>query len=297
MKALGTVCRLALVFLAYTLILPATSYGADECENWQTANPTWLFCDDFEAGNLNRWIDVKNFTTSDNPAHVHNGSYAAQLFYQAGSDGAGWMWKKALRSDNGAQDAQYVRWWQKWEDGFAWASGSGDQKLFMLVALSPQDAWAQTANWKLYLHLIGTARINKGVAIDELYIDRFIWDGGSQWSGQWQGLQQNQTVTKYRTNVWECTEVEVIHNTPGQANGTMRVWINDQLVMQRMGIKFRDDPISWNALMLNAWYGSPGVPKNQYGWVDQVVVSTDRINCASTSAAPPEAPKNVRIIE
>ncbi|MCB0344320.1 MAG: hypothetical protein KDD66_04350 [Bdellovibrionales bacterium] len=266
---------------------------ADECTNWQTEHPAWLFCDDFESGSLGSWEDVTDITIASGTGKKHNGTYSAQLFYPNGSEGAGWMWKKALRPDNANNDAQYVRWWQRWEPGFEWNNGpSGDQKLFMLQALEPQSGWGQTASWKIYVHLVGQEHSGQGVLLNEPYFDRFIWSGGSQWDGQWMGMQQNSTVYRYQTDKWECTEIEVVHNTPGSSDGRVRVWLNDVLAMDRNNIKLRDEAVSWNALQLNGWYGSPGVPKNQYSWVDQVVVSTERIGCSHAQSSP----KNVQVV-
>lgn len=283
-----------LLLIAVAVLAAPLTAAADECNNWQTEHPEWLFCDDFESGNLSKWIDVTGITVASGTGKKHNGTYGAQLFYPQGSDGAGWMWKKSLRPDNGSSDTQYVRWWQRWEPGFEWNNGSGgDQKLFMLQALEPQSGWGQTASWKIYVHLVGQEQSSQGVLPNELYMDRFIWSGGSQWDGQWMGMKQNQTVYRYETDKWECTEIEVKHNTPGSSNGRVRVWLNDILAMDRNNIKLRDEAVSWNALQLNAWYGDPGVPKNQYSWVDQVVVSTERIGCAHAQSAP----QNLRIVE
>jgi len=246
----------------------------------ECANPpaSWVFCDDFESGNLSKWEDVTRVTLTSDAAHVRNGSHALQLFYPQGDDGAGWAWKKQLTPDRADRHVLHVRWWQMWEPDFEWKSGTdGDQKIFLLQGLEPQTAWGQTASWKLYVHLVGDERAGEGVARDELFLERFIWDGTSQWSGQWAGFRQNVTKTSYRRGAWECTEIGMVHNTPGQGDGELRMWINGQLVLEYTGVKFRDEAVSWNALQLDGWFN--GIPRDQYSWIDQVVVATERIGC------------------
>ena len=262
----------------------AASHGSeDPCENWQAVHPEWLFCDSFETGGLSEWIDeTPEISVISDPDKVHTGGHAAQLRYTQGGS-AGWAWKKILRPDSAAKDAQYLRWWSKWQPGFQWFDeASGDQKIFMLQGLEPQDAWAQTASWKIYVHTIGNVLSGQGVGVRELFLDRFIWDGTSPWSGQWQGFaQQLPHVEEYDDDEWECTEVEVVHNTPGQPDGALRVWINDddQPVMEYTGVKFRDEAVSWNAIQLSGYYGGSGSPQVQHHWVDDIVVSSQRIGC------------------
>ena len=239
-----------------------------------TASPSGvLFSDDFESG-LGQWEDVTQVHIGT--AQAHSGTKSLELSYAAGSDDAGWAWRKRLVPDQAAPHDQYVRWWQRWSAGFTFYNGNGsDQKLMMLEGLSPQSGWAQTANWKIYLHVVG--RSVSSISGTTLYPERFIWDGTSQWSGQWQGYLPT-TQIPYAADRWICTEVQVKHNTPGQPDGELRVWIDGALMTQRTGVKFRDAAVSWNAIEISGYYDG-GSPKAQTSWVDDVVVSTQRIGC------------------
>jgi len=261
---------------------------ADHCSGNIGAS---LFCDDFETGDLSHWIDVTRLGIGIPPIASPNGGFAVRLDYVAGADGAGWMWKKALRSDSPVADTQYLRWWQFWPDGFQWFSGSsGDQKLFMLDGLDPQDGWGQTADWKVYLHLVGSEHASSGVAINELYVDiNYQSDGVSTW----RTLGQNVSVERYQTNTWHCTEVEIVHNTPGDANGALRAWIDGTLVMDYTGVVFRDSRVSWNAIQTNGWY--PNTPVNQSSFIDAVEVSVERIGCTDPSFVAPSPPTNLQV--
>jgi hypothetical protein len=59
----------------------------------------------------------------------------------------------------------------------------------------------------------------------------------------------------------------------------VRAWINDQLTNEYTNVKLRDEAVSWNAIELNGWYDT--IPQNQYSWIDQVVVSNQRIGCGA----------------
>ena len=238
-----------------------------------TATGGVIFAEDFESG-LGKWEDVTRLQTGT--AQAHSGTHALEINYAAGVSDPGWIWRKHLVPDQATQHDQYVRWWQRWSPGFTFYNGSGsDQKLIMLEGLSPQDGWAQTASWKIYLHVVGQSV--SGVGPTTLYPERFIWDGSSQWSGQWQGFRPT-TPSAYVADRWICTEVEVKHNTPGQADGEFRVWIDGALMTQNTAVKFRDNPISWNAIEVTGYYDG-GSPKAQASWVDDIVVSTQRIGC------------------
>ena len=262
---------------AGTFRVIATQQGgslADTSTVTVTASPSGvLFSDDFESG-LGQWEDVTQVHIGT--AQAHSGTKSLELSYAAGSDDAGWAWRKRLVPDQAAPHDQYVRWWQRWSAGFTFYNGNGsDQKLMMLEGLSPQSGWAQTANWKIYLHVVG--RSVSSISGTTLYPERFIWDGTSQWSGQWQGYLPT-TQIPYAADRWICTEVQVKHNTPGQPDGELRVWIDGALMTQRTGVKFRDAAVSWNAIEISGYYDG-GSPKAQTSWVDDVVVSTQRIGC------------------
>lgn len=235
-----------------------------------------IFTDGFESG-LNKWADVTRSRVST--AQSKSGTSSLELPYAVGNDG-GWAWRKQLVPDNVAKTTQYLRWWQRWSPGFRWkATGGGDQKLFLLEGLSPQTGWSQTASWKVYLSL------QPGTGL--LLPNRFIWAGGTdQWAGQWQTLPLNVRPRAYVPDQWTCTEVELAHNTPGQADGTFRVWINDTLVAQHVNVKFRDAAVSWNAIQLSAYYDG-GSPVAQTSWVDDVMVGRSRIGCGPLPAPSP----------
>lgn len=84
------------------------------------------------------------------------------------------------------------------------------------------------------------------------------------------------------TETWTCLEMSMELNTPGQADGSMTYWVDDELGHHAEGLRFRDGP----ELQLNqAWlehYIAPGDTDhpNQV-WFDDVVVSTERIGCAA----------------
>lgn len=262
--------------LLLTGAVATTSTPAITCTNVPVAVQT-LFSDDFESGTLSAWEDVTGMTVTSVSGEVYAGTYAAKQTFALGSNSAGWIWRKHLCADNSAQTEMYFRWYHKWSAGWVWnATAGGDQKIMMLEALEPQDGWGQTANWKVYVHTVGLEHAATGVEVNELVLDTFIWDGTNQWSGQWQYFPQNQTKVLFTAGQWYKIEVGVIHNTPGVANGTLRVWIDDTLVMEYTGVKFRDDPINLNAMYTAGWY-QDGVPQLQYAYIDDVTVTTARL--------------------
>jgi len=92
-------------------------------------------------------------------------------------------------------------------------------------------------------------------------------------------------VTK---GLWQRVEVQAIANTPGQANGTVRIWLtnfdsNGNRVSGPTKVTEYNDvgwvasghPTSWNKVSWNPIWGGTGgptVPVQQYMWMDQLAV-------------------------
>ena len=78
-------------------------------------------------------------------------------------------------------------------------------------------------------------------------------------------------------DIWTCLEMEVLLNTPGEHDGLHRAWVNGVLTVEKLNIRWRDSTfLNLNAFQLS-FSGNPGVDTHM--WVDNVVVSTQRVGC------------------
>ncbi len=80
------------------------------------------------------------------------------------------------------------------------------------------------------------------------------------------------------TDEWFCLEMMMEANTPGEADGEMAYWINDELGHEVEGIRWRStEDLQLNRVRLQHYIESADSPNRV--WFDDVVVSTERIGC------------------
>ncbi len=87
-----------------------------------------------------------------------------------------------------------------------------------------------------------------------------------------QNVGTQQAMTRGQWRKWELV---LMANTPGQANGIIRWWIDGQKVGEYTDVSFRDTAIPFQYLFLQPiWGGTSGtVAAEQYLWVDHLYLS------------------------
>jgi hypothetical protein len=81
--------------------------------------------------------------------------------------------------------------------------------------------------------------------------------------------------------LWYCVETHARLNDPGQTNGVFEYWINDQLEARETGLNWLGafSTFGINAVFIeNYWNG--GAPAAQNRYLDNLVVSKQRIGCS-----------------
>jgi len=82
------------------------------------------------------------------------------------------------------------------------------------------------------------------------------------------------------TETWTCLEMSMELNTPGQADGSMAFWVNDELGHEAGGIRWRDGAdLQLNRAMLEHFIDPGDTDHPNQAWFDDVIVSTERIGC------------------
>jgi hypothetical protein len=83
-----------------------------------------IFCEDFEAGNLNRWNDMDGnaeITAPQDPGPCDAGdNHVARLWLPPGRGTADL--NRYYESEGRGWDRLYLRWYQKWEEGYDFAA-------------------------------------------------------------------------------------------------------------------------------------------------------------------------------
>jgi hypothetical protein len=78
---------------------------------------------------------------------------------------------------------------------------------------------------------------------------------------------------------WSCLELELAVNTPGQDDGVLRLWLDDQPAGEWIGARFAGSGAQMKIHALQLTASSPDDHPEQFSYYDNVVVSTQRIGC------------------
>jgi gluconolactonase len=93
---------------------------------------------------------------------------------------------------------------------------------------------------------------------------------------------------------WHCIEAQFrlntinMENDTANADGVIRGWFDDELVIEHSDIIFRttDFPdMKWNQFLLTPYFGPGLLPHAQTLWIDELVVSTKRVGSLSKPPA------------
>ena len=83
---------------------------------------------------------------------------------------------------------------------------------------------------------------------------------------------------------WYCVETYVKMNTPGQNDGILRGWIDDELAFEKSDLRFRDtSELKVEQFWFNIYYGGKwSAPADMHVDFDAVVLSNERIGRIAT---------------
>jgi len=113
---------------------------------------------------------------------------------------------------------------------------------------------------------------------------------------QWMGLRRATTpiFAASSANRWTCIESHVRLNSPGASDGVFELFIDGRLEAVRTDLNWVG---SWQSYGINAVfienYWNAGAPGERVRYIDDVVIATRPIGCASSL---PQAPVNLRIL-
>jgi len=265
---------------------------SDECANWQTAHPEWIFCDDFESdGPLvgsGRYFeygdDNGDFVVRDSVGV--GGSRGMRTRFEVGEVSAGGFklgfgrnpnayMNKGIRSDEDFR-AVYYRMYLRHEEGWR----GSPAKLSRATVFTSATDWSQAMIAHLWSDdaghlLIDPASCVRGDSVTCVGYNDFD-------SLRWLGYRSGQTAifSTQDAGTWRCVEAYVRLNDPGERNGVHAFWVDDLLEAQRDSLDFvgRYDAYAINALFFENYWNA-GSPQEQERYFDHIVVSTARIGC------------------
>lgn len=188
-------------------------------------------------------------TAPKSPTSVGEWTYPAG--FQAGSSPG------MMEFDNLNNSTQlYLSFWMKLSPGFQGQSSATNKVMFFWINNHPA----------VFLSNQGS-----GTTAPLLPTIRYQGDVDSRaYFNQNVGTQQAMT-----RGVWRKWEVLLLMNTPGQANGVIRFWVDGQKVGEYTDVGFRNSAIAFQYLFLQPiWGGTSGtVSTTQYLWIDHLYLS------------------------
>jgi len=199
------------------------------------------------------------------------------------------------------QDTVYVRFYRKFEESWAWpVLGAHDTLLFAGKYDSPA-----AADLALYLDISQgpTQRTDKGgwdlERQPELVLKSSFQGPGLDfglgkeivshvgWDNYYSLPYNVRPAPNLEGGRWYCFEYMAKMNTPGKADGEIRLWVDGQLTTEAKGLVLRNashSQIKWDRWMLGPRYGGKdwaGSPKEQRSWFDALVIATSYIGPAA----------------
>jgi len=258
-------------------------------------DPAVVFAEDFEDDDLKArgWYDLNGWgkrlvVTDEDKA---TGAKCLKLVYPSGSTGP---WFRAPHFPHGHRTL-YVRYYRKWADGWNWGGpGDGNGHDTRLVANGPglptqaykakdtavlmMESCTHFAPWRrgLFGLMLFT---KKPFLTDAIRASRKTQEAhghrlrGGEW---WLATVDRSRSPKSPPGRWFCVEYMGTLNTPGEADGEIKGWIDGELVYHVENCTIRDGAAS-DATWRRWWVGPyfhGGTTRDQHSYLDSVVVAT-----------------------
>jgi hypothetical protein len=285
------------VLLVLALFVPVLAQN--ECEDWQTTHPEWIFCDDFEDTSAlvrtGRYFEYGDNQGDFIPIDTVglNGSRGMRVKWQATEVGAGGLKLAFGRNPNAYMNKQnirpgqdfreiYYRQYLKMQPGW---QGKDPAKLSRATIFTSSSDWRQAMIAHLWSDDSGHLLIDPASCVDassQVVCQTYNDFSALSWLGNRSGTTP--IFTSGYDGVWYCVEAHVKLNDTGQSNGVQEFWIDGNLEARREGLNFVR---SYSDYAINAVffenYWNRGSPVEQERYFDNIVVSTQPIGCVDTS--------------
>lgn len=265
----------------------------NECSRPQSG---WIWCDDFDQDRLGQYFEYDSrggrFVRATGVGV--GGSGAMRARFNAGDVNAGSLKLAFGRTpdsyfrpvDGGTANYREIYWRFYLRNEPGWTGGGGD-KLARAVVFAGSN-WSEA----LIAHVWSGGAGNNYLVLDPA--------SGTDTQGnvrttkyndfanlRWLGAQVGKTPLFDAAHVgqWYCVEARVRVNDPGQSNGVFELWINGNLEARATNLNWVGNYSAYgiNALFLEN-YWSDGSPRQQERYIDNLVVSTQRIGCGDQSS-------------
>jgi len=267
--------------------------------------PGLLFCEDFEAGSLDRrvWRDVQlggeggeGAALRVQGAAARRGRFAAEGRAAAGRETDLWAARgfgdHPLWGDGGQLDEVVLTSQLRFGEGFEF-SKAGGAKIFILGAFEGWSAGYPDPNvWSPYYLLVQWRRADKSERPRELegVLHRkteCAQRGGAEGCGTWRDLPANLAHVPFEAGRWVELRLHARLNTPGQSDGVLEAWLDGQPVLAYSDVDFRGRYTrhGWNHFLLSR-RASARSPTQSLFWDDVSLAAPARARPVTAPGAP-----------
>lgn len=269
--------------LLATLIMACDAFPSLAAEPL-CADPGVIFCDDFEAGTFAQWQDGYQpalHTITSDPTKAYTGERALEVTYPEGGEGK-WLARWFMPG----YERAFTRLYIKFEEGYRCGDNCTKILAFYGNRLDDQrsgfgKAGIRPTGMDFFFASLVTLNWERHPDPGEVIFYSYYPDMKQAPDGMFWGnfSFQEEPREAIQTGRWYCLELELRANEPGRRDGYQRMWIDDKLKGEVTGIRWRDTTdVRINAVQLT--FSASPVPRTEHVWIDNVVVSTQRIGCA-----------------
>ena len=290
--------RIILTLICSWLFISSYSQICFTCDD---APDGTIFCDDFESTDTlsARYMEWDthdgDFVPLDGVGR--DGSRGMRALWHAyGSSSAGWLHKtfgrnptnyQGKNAPNPTEDYTEIYWRIDLRNQPGWQGGGADN-LTKIFCFGSATTWAQA-----YVGDIRSAGVGGG---DDNYLEMDPYTGidenGELATTKYNNYDNMTALGRKEGNIdlfstknsgkWYCIEAHLKLNTIGYSDGIFEFWINDTLQAGTYDLNWVRD---WSEYGINAIYVENywklGSPVTQERYLDNLVISTERIGCST----------------
>ena len=259
---------LVLAIAGAGVLMPAGAPPAD-------AQSITIFEDGFESGDLSNWdnVDTRRYWVTSDPLRVHSGTYALE-----GQIDASVGWGEINKWFLPGYDDVTVRFDVMFEHGFMNLRGDGNGMHFASVMGNRiDDKWSAHGTAGItpdgtdfFVTTLDPAHRHGDPALQPFTFYSYFPDMVPPWGNVFRQTEPALPIVPGR---WHEVVIYVDAGTPGQYNGSQRLWFDGTKKIEVLDMRWRDT----NDLRINEFAivnYMPGTPQTQRIWIDNVQIST-----------------------
>lgn len=202
----------------------------------QTMAATGLpFRSDFENNNFNDWDGGPDDTMTITSQQASSGRYSVQAVMTRGQPTDNYKDyvfgdHPRVRGTPVSSSGLWLAYDSKFDEGFQFGR---DSTVHKSAIINFEDE-----NGRRRYQIIVNVFNSNG----DYFLEHLKWNADRSFGGALNGLEQHiGTPAKVRLGQWDRIKVYIKPNTPGRADGIVRMWINGELKVDRTNVPLRED--------------------------------------------------------